>query len=232
MDSLEERVVGMALFDAVGHCNEAGILNRVEWMDGFRHVFDNTEWCGILLRVENGVVVAARSMRVPAVREPEARAGGRLHGAGVGGGVRIDTNACPLCQQDLATECSCDPSVPGYYHPDLAIDAEVRADVVERDAIDRACGITPGWHKRRGIPANSNRERLLRKGSPEHRGRCRALGDFVIAQDAYLMATGWVSTTPTGSQRVVWQHPRADGEEPVDADAAIARQRRWDFEDL
>lgn len=56
---------------------------------------------------------------------------------------------CPLCHKSIATECRCDKATPGYYHPDLAIDAEVRADVAERDAIDRACGITPGWHKGR-----------------------------------------------------------------------------------
>lgn len=56
-------------------------------------------------------------------------------------------NPCTLCGLDIATECVCKPETPGYYHPDLDIDAEVRADVAARDAFDRAAGITPGWHK-------------------------------------------------------------------------------------
>jgi len=56
--------------------------------------------------------------------------------------------SCPLCEIDVV-DCHCDPTTPGFYHPDLETDADVRAEMAERDAIDIAAGIEPGWHKQK-----------------------------------------------------------------------------------
>lgn len=65
---------------------------------------------------------------------------------------RGPADPCPVCKVSIATACKCVKATPGYYHPDPATDAEVRQDVADRDATDRAAGITPGWHKGAGLP--------------------------------------------------------------------------------
>ncbi len=54
---------------------------------------------------------------------------------------------CAACGKLAEGECTCPKSTPGYYHPDPAIDAEIREEAARRDAFDVAHGIRPGWHR-------------------------------------------------------------------------------------
>lgn len=81
------------------------------------------------------------------------------------------------------------------------------------------------------------------KGTPEWSARATALGDLVIAEHVYLLATGWECRPdrsnvvqirdrwPEGRMVVRWFHP-VRAQEPVQEDEALRRQREADREEL
>lgn len=73
---------------------------------------------------------------------------------------------CGSCGKLAEGECSCPKETPGYYHPDPAVDAEIREEVKRRDEWDSAHGIRVGWHKRPASPASAPRETLAHDGHP------------------------------------------------------------------